>query len=139
VVLLLVGAEGVDGVHDQRPLDRREGADARVAPLQLLHDDPVGDVVEPGAAVLLGKVGTQDPQLRHLRDELPRHATVHVGLADDGHEPVLHPGADGVADHPLLLGEERVEVVEVEALEGAGHEGVGRGWRVLRRDPEDNR
>ena len=44
---LLFAPEGVDGIHDQRALHRRERANARVAALQLLHDEPVGDVVQP--------------------------------------------------------------------------------------------
>ena len=61
VLLLLLGAEGVDRVHHQRALHRGEGADARVAPLELLHDEAVGDVVEPGAAVFPGRLAPKKP------------------------------------------------------------------------------
>jgi hypothetical protein len=83
-LLLLLAAEGVDRIHDQRALHRREGADARVAALELLHDEPVGDVVQPGAAVLLGQVGPEHAQLADLGDELRREAPLDVGVADDG-------------------------------------------------------
>ena len=52
VALLRLGAEGVDRVHHQAGLHADERAQARVAALELLVDQPVGDVVQPGAAVL---------------------------------------------------------------------------------------
>ena len=89
----------------------------RVAPLQLLHDEAVGDVVEPGAAVLLRQVGAEHAQLGHARDQLLGELALDVGLADDRDEVLVHPGADGVADRALLLGEEGVEVQEIDAGE----------------------
>src|SRR5690606_30026794 len=52
-LLLLFASERVDGIHAERALHGRERADARVAALELLHDEAVRDVVEAGAAVLL--------------------------------------------------------------------------------------
>ena len=52
-LLLRLGAVGVDRVHAQRALHRDEAAQAGVAALELLHDQPVGDVAEAGAAVAL--------------------------------------------------------------------------------------
>jgi hypothetical protein len=65
LLLLLLAAEGVDRVHAEGALHGGEGAHAGVAALELLHDEPVGDVVEPGAAVLLGEVGAEHPELGH--------------------------------------------------------------------------
>src|SRR5947209_6834449 len=50
-LLLRRRAVGVDGEHHQRALHRAEAAKARVAALQLLHDEAVGDGAEAGAAV----------------------------------------------------------------------------------------
>src|SRR5262249_15482075 len=44
LVLLLVAAEGVDGVHDQRRLHADERPYTAVATLQLLHDQSVLDI-----------------------------------------------------------------------------------------------
>ena len=115
MLLLLVAAEGVDGIHHQRALHRGKGADPAVAPLQLLHDEPVGHVVEPGAAVLLGQVGAEQAQLGHSRDQLLGELALDVGLADDRHQVLVHPGTHGVAHGALLLGEEGVEVEEIDA------------------------
>ncbi len=120
---LLFAAEGVDGVHDERALDRGERADAGVAALELLHDESVGDIAQPRAAVFLRQVGAEHPQLADLGDQLRGKATVDVGLADDRHDLVLDPLPHRVADHPLLFGQERVDVVEIDAFELAGHGG----------------
>ena len=135
VALLLLAAERVDRIHHQRALHRRERADAGVAALELLHDEAVRDVVEPGAAVLLGQVGAEHAELGHLRDQLLREASLDVALADDRQHVLVDEGADGVADGALFLGEERVEPVEVDAGESGphgrrGHASLGGALRV---------
>jgi len=91
--------------------------DSAVAPLELLHDEPVGHIVEPGAAVLLGEVSPEEPQLGHARDQLLRELALDVRIADDGEQVFIHPGPDGVPDGALLLGEQGVESKEVHAGE----------------------
>ena len=117
VLLLLLGAEGVDRIHHQRALHRGERADAGVAPLELLHDQAVGDVVEPRAAVLLRQVGAEQAQLRHARNQLLGKLALDVRVADDGHEVLVHPGPDGVPDGALLLRQQAVEGQEIHAGE----------------------
>ncbi len=102
-------AEGVDRVHDEARLHRDERAQAGVAALELLHDQAVGDVVEAGQAVF-GDRRAEEAHLGHLRDELPREAAFPGGLLDDREDLVVDPGAHGVADHALVLGQESVEV-----------------------------
>src|SRR3989442_1576734 len=119
--LLLVRPEGVDRIHGQRALDRGERAHPRVAALELLHDEAVGDVVQPGAAVLLREVGAEQAKLRHLRNELLREAPLDVVLADDGDQVLVHPRAHRVAHGALFLGEQTVDVVEVDALKLGCH------------------
>ena len=114
----------MDRVHDEPPLHRGERAHARVATLQLLHDEPVGDVVEPRAAVRLGQIRAEQPQLRHLRDQVLREFPLEVVLADDRGDVVVHPLAHRVADGALFLGKEAVDVVEVDAVE-SGHVNLG--------------
>jgi hypothetical protein len=100
-----------------------------LAPLELLHDEPVGHVVQAGAAVLLREVRLQDTQLGQARDQLLGEAPVYVRPADHRHERVLDPGPHGIADHALLLGEECVDVVEVDAFEARHESGRVAGWR----------
>src|SRR2546430_14715517 len=73
LLLLRLGAVRVDGVHDEARLDRRHRAEARVAALELLHDQPVRDVVEPGAPVALER-GAEDAEFAELRDQLNRES-----------------------------------------------------------------
>ena len=101
-LLLSVGAVGVDRVHHEPALDRRRRPEPRVAPLELLHDEPVGDVVEPGAAVAL-QGGPEHAQLAQLGKELDGKGRRPVVLGDDGQELRLHPVTHGVADHPLFF------------------------------------
>ena len=128
MLLLLLGAERVDGVHHERALHRRERANARVAALELLHDEPVHDVVQPGAAVLLGEIGAEVAVLAHLGDELAREAAVDVGLTDDRQDFFVDEGADGVADGAFLFGEGGVDVEQVAVARAelrGGEEGFG--------------
>ena len=63
-----------DRVHHQAALHAGEGADARIAPLELLHEQAVGHVVQLRAAVAGRHVRPEDAQLRHLRYELFRES-----------------------------------------------------------------
>ena len=72
-VLLLVGAEGVDGVHDKRRLHADKAAQAGVAAFELLHDEAVLDVGHAGAAVAL-EGGAEEAQFAHEGDELARES-----------------------------------------------------------------
>src|SRR6185503_7930489 len=83
-------------------------------PLQLLHDEPVGHVVEARAAVAL-EGGPEDPHLAEILRELHRERAVPVVLAHDGKELRLHPVADRVPHHALLFGQEIVNGVVVHA------------------------
>jgi hypothetical protein len=67
-VLLRLAPEGVDRVHHEATLDGGEAADARVAPLQLLHAEAVGDAVHAGAAVALDR-GAQEAHVGDLGDQ----------------------------------------------------------------------
>src|SRR5207249_11609914 len=103
-------------VHDEAALHRGARAQPRVAALELLHDEPVGDVAEPGAAVAL-EGGAEDAQLAELGDQRDRKRAGAMMLGDDRDELRLDPVAHGVADHPLVLGQERFDAVVVHAPE----------------------
>jgi len=42
-----------------------------------------------------------------------------VALLDDRFDAILDPGADGVADQPLLVGEQGVEIEKIDSGETA--------------------
>ena len=101
-VFLLVGAEGVDGIHDQRGLHADKAAQAGVAALQLLHHQAVLDVGHAGAAVAL-EVGAEEAQLAHHRDQLARKALRAEALLNDGDEVVLDEVARGACGPAVRL------------------------------------
>src|SRR5258705_4641469 len=115
-VLLRVGPVGIDGVHHESALPGREGAETRIAPLQLLHDEAVGHVVEAQAAVAL-EGGPEHAHLAQLGGDLHGEGGVPVVLGDDGQEAQLHPVAHAVADHPLLVAEVLLDPEVVDASE----------------------
>ena len=86
-------------VHrDQRP-------ERRLAALDLLARERLGDEVEPGAAVLLRDHDAEDPELGHALDQLHVELVVDVVLDGDGQHALVHEGADGLLDQALLVGE----------------------------------
>ena len=95
--LLLLGAEGVDGVGAQRRVGGEDDAGAAVHPAQLLHGDGVAEGVQSGAAVL-GLIGdTHKAQLAHFRHSLPGEAVFLVQHERDGLDFRLREGTDLLA------------------------------------------
>ena len=90
-----------------------------------MHDEPVGDVVQAGAAVLFRKVRTEQAELRHTGHELLGELAGDIGGADDGYEVFIYPIADGVANGSLLFREKPINVVEINAGELRGHASLG--------------
>ena len=113
MALLLLAAERVDRIHHQRALHGSERAHAGIAALELLHDQPVGDVVQASAAVLFGKIRAEDAQLGHLRNDLFRESSFDVAVADDGKDFFVDERADAVANGALFFGEHGIDVVEI--------------------------
>ena len=123
-LLLLLGAVGVDGVHDEARLHAHHRAVTAVHALQLAGDEPVADVIHPGAAVAV-QGRAEHPQLSHLVDDAAVELLVAVRFQDARHELVLRIGARHVADVPLVLGELVVEVQGVFPSESAVGPGSG--------------
>src|SRR5881396_985068 len=80
-LLLLLAPPAPDGEHRERALHRGHRAEPRVPRLELLHDEPVGDVREPRAAVA-PQVRAEEAQLAHTRDQLARELLVRVAALD---------------------------------------------------------
>ena len=113
VLLLRFRSEREDRIHHEGALHGREGADTRVAALELLHDQAVGHARKTSAAVLLGKVGTEHAQFGHLGHEFIGKAALHVALADDRQYAFVDKFADRIADRALLFGKRRIDVEQV--------------------------
>ena len=74
-LLLLFAAETIDGVAVERILHRENHASRGASSRNLLDGDRVADVVEAGAAVLLGKWNAGEAKLGGLAKRLARKST----------------------------------------------------------------
>ena len=115
-LLLLLGAPPPDRVHRERALHRDEAADAGVAGLELLADEPVHDRARLGQAVAL-EVHPEQAEPRELGDQLGGKLAALEPLADVRLDLLRDELAHGVADRALLVGEEGVEREEVARVE----------------------
>ena len=115
-VLLRVGPEAMDGIHDEPALHRGEGAEPRVPALELLHDQPVGHVRQARAPVAL-EGRAEDAELAQLRHDRHGEGAGPVMLGDERQELGLDPVPDRVAHHPLLVREQGLDAVVVHAAE----------------------
>jgi hypothetical protein len=100
-------------------LHRGEGAEAGIAALELLHDQPVSDVVEAGEVILLDR-RAEEAHLGHLRNEVHGELLFAVGVLDDRNHFLIHEVANGLPYHQLFFAEERVDFEIVDAWE-TGH------------------
>jgi len=124
-VLLLLGTPRINRVHRERALHRGKGSQARIRRLELLHDQPVGDVFHPGASVTL-EIRAEDSQFGQFRDQIERKALARKMALDVRHHLAPHELTHRIASHPILGTEQFVEVVEVQIHQGTGH------FRVLK-------
>ena len=113
--LLRLRPVGIDGPHHQRRLHRNKAAQPRIAPLQLLHHQPVFDVRHLGAAVAL-QIRPKVAQLPDLGDQLHRESGRLRVLLDDGLDLLLHPLADGGANDLFVVAQLRVQLQKIDAM-----------------------
>ena len=85
----------------------KPGAAGAGAGLLLGEDHVVAEVVDPGAAVLLGDVEAEQPRLARLEPQLARHDAVLLPLVVVGDDLLLEEGPRGLAE-VLVLGLEEV-------------------------------
>ena len=85
----------------------------RLAPLDLLAGERLGDEVEPAAAVRLGDHDPEQPELRHPLDHAQVEPMVDVVLDRDRQDPLLDERTYCVLDQPLLAGKLEVHVANL--------------------------
>ena len=108
LALLLLGAPLLDRARDERRLHGHDRARGGVAAADLLDDQPVADVVEAAAAVLLGDRRAEVAHLGDALDELEVEALGAVVLARPRDDLAVGEVARRLADQPLLVGEVEV-------------------------------
>src|SRR6185312_1768127 len=115
VVLLLLCAEGKDGIHDQRRLHADKAAEAGVPALKFLHQQAVFDVVHSSAAVPFNRC-TIEAEFTHGTYQLARKAAVPVALFNDRDEFVVNKGSRVAANEQFIVREKRVKLEEINSL-----------------------
>ena len=122
---LCFGAELKDGQHDERALHAHHRAVTRVDALHLARDQPVGDVVETGAAIGLRNRGAEQAELTHLAKDAGVGPLVAKGLEHTRGESLLAVGVRRLANGALVGAELRVEQQGVVVVKGdSGHGGL---------------
>ena len=86
-------------------MDGDQGAEGRLAALDLLARERLGDEVEAGAAVLLGDHDPEQAELGHSFDDTHVEPVLDVVLDRVREDFPVDEVADGVLDQPLLVGE----------------------------------
>src|SRR5829696_2781225 len=127
LVLLLPGAELVDGAHRERALHADEGPETRVAGLELHAGEAVLDGALAGAAVP-GEVHAKQALLAHLRHDLPGKDRLLPPLRDVRLYPLPDERADLLARRALLI---REQDVEVHKSRGSGDPALEEPARVV--------
>src|SRR6202008_3273696 len=107
--------ERMDRAHDETALHRNAAAHAAVAALELLANDAVRDRPKPGAAVAAQR-GAEQSELCQARNKLDRETLGSKAIRDDRRDLSVDEPANGLADQPLVIVEQRSDVVEIERI-----------------------
>ena len=107
-LLLLLGAEQVDGLGAERGVRAHRDRDAGVHARELLDGQRVGQRVAARAAVLLGERDPHQAEVAELGDDLVREALLAVELLGDRRDLALGEVAHGAPDQLVVVGEVEV-------------------------------
>ncbi len=118
-MLLLLGAELEDARAHERGLDRDHRADRGVAAPDLLDDEAVAEVVEAGAAVLVGDDRAEVALRGDLLDQVQVEVVVAGVFARALDDLLVGELPRGVADQALLVGQIEVHVAPSRRLAGS--------------------
>jgi hypothetical protein len=108
-VLLLLGPPALDRAAHERGLHRDDRPGGRVPAPDLLDDQPVREVIEAAAAVLLGDDRAKEPHVGDLLDEVEIKPLFAVIFAGDGDDLAVGEVARGLPDQALLVGQLEVD------------------------------
>ena len=109
LLLLLLGAPLLDRAGDERGLHRDHRASGGVAAPDLFDDQPVREVVEAAAAVLLGHDRPEEPHVGDLLDQIEIEPLVAVVVARHRDDLPVGEVARRLADQALLIGQFEVD------------------------------
>ena len=115
LLLLLFAAVLPDREHHEAALHAGKATDARIPALELLAHQAVRDVRHACAAVAV-QVDAEQAHLAHLGHEVVGEGRVAAVPFNDRDDVVFGPFSHGLADRFLLIGEQGIEIVQVNTV-----------------------
>src|SRR5690606_3515421 len=117
--LLLRGAEAANLVHAEVCLHRVREADRRRCPGELLDDEDLREITEPGAAELGLERHAEKAQRAEPRPQLPRELVLAIDLGRTRRDPLYGEPAHVLAEHREVFVEAEIEVDHAALASGA--------------------
>jgi hypothetical protein len=108
LVLLGLRPGEMERAAAERGVGRNDEAEGAPDPADLFNGDRVGEVVEAGAALLLGDRDAEPARLAELLDDLDGEAPLALVLVDDRRDLLRHEVADRGAEELVLAREVEV-------------------------------
>ena len=106
-------------MHNERGLHTHHGAIAAIDALNLASSKPIGDVAEPGAAIVLRNRRAEEPKAAHLRQDLAIETLFEIVLPRAREQVSLRERAGGVAHELFIFRELAVEIERIIPGEGS--------------------
>mmetsp|Transcript_44742 Transcript_44742/g.106187 ORF Transcript_44742/g.106187 Transcript_44742/m.106187 type:complete len:235 (+) Transcript_44742:859-1563(+) len=135
-VLLLLGAEGVDGVHDQRALHRQSGAIGRVNALNLTRDQAIS-CRRCTCTTITFDEGAEQPSLPELFEQVFVEVLLAKASLNNGHQDRVAELPGRVSNQDLLFVQLPLQVQHVSPMPlRVPFKGIGARfhlWRSSRR------
>ena len=118
LALLLLGAVLKNGRAAKRGVSGNDDSRGAAHLGQLLHAHGIGENVAAGAAVLLGEINTQHPQLGHLFDGLHGETLLFVEFLSQRLNLILCELAVHLTEHLLLVCQMKIHTTYSFLLNG---------------------
>ena len=132
-LLLLLGAEGIDRQHDQRGLHAEHRPVAGIDTLDFPRNESVGDVIQPGTAVLRRQGWAEQSHVAHFPEDGRIDGFMTKGIANARLQGFLGKRPGGVADLAFVGRQLRIEQQRVFPVES----GFGHGLVPKKRSPPE--
>ncbi len=105
-----------DRVHHERALHGDEAAQAGIAALDLLHDEPVFHIAHAGAAVAL-EIRAQESELSHFGNQFSWKPAFAETIPNYRRDSFVDKPPGRLPHHEFLLGELRIDQKVIHAAE----------------------
>src|SRR5210317_1005718 len=104
VFFLLLGAKGMNGIHNEGGLHRHETSETTVSSFQFLTGEAVLDVVGAGTPIAM-EFHPEKAQFPHLGDYLHGKGGLFEVIIYEGHELIIHEPSHRIPSNLLFVAE----------------------------------